>query len=144
MSSHVELVSAGGVAFRRSGGAIEVALVAVGSSRRWQLPKGLIDPGETSQQAAAREVREEAGLVCSVIEDLGTIDYWFTASYDGPTTRYHKHVHFFLMEYVSGDTADHDDEVEDAQWFDIEEASRMLGFESERKVLEKAMVILFA
>lgn len=144
MSSHIELVSAGGVAFRRGADSIEVALVAIGRDHRWQLPKGLIDPGETDEQAALREVREEAGIECSIVERLDTIDYWFNASYDGPLTRYHKHVHFFLMEYVAGDVADHDDEVEDARWFAIQEASRVLAFESERKMLEKAMHLLCA
>lgn len=144
MTAHMEVVSAGGVAYRREERSIEIALVAIGSEKRWQLPKGLIDPGETAEQAALREVGEEAGIECRLIEKIDTVDYWFTASFDGPSTRYHKHVHFFLMEYVSGDVADHDDEVTDAQWFDINEASRLFAFESEKKVVEKAFELLCA
>ena len=56
--------------------------------------------------------------------------------------RYHKKVHFFLLEYVAGDVANHDDEVEEARWVGLEAAKDMLSFASERKVVEKAETLL--
>lgn len=136
---HTELTSAGGVVFRRTDAGPEFALIRVGDADRWQLPKGLVDNGETFAETAVREVREETGLDCRIVSPLGGIDYWFDASYDGPATRYHKHVHFFLMEFVSGDIADHDDEVEEVRWFGEGGASEILSFESERAVLGEAL-----
>jgi 8-oxo-dGTP pyrophosphatase MutT (NUDIX family) len=62
-----ESISAGGVAFRVVGGKCEIAIIRTSTEGRWQLPKGLIDPGETEQQAAIREVREEAGIDCEIL-----------------------------------------------------------------------------
>jgi len=55
-------VSAGGVAFRKRGRQTEIALISVGDDARWQLPKGLVDSGESTEAAAVREVREETGI----------------------------------------------------------------------------------
>src|SRR3954453_6635014 len=78
----VDQVSAGGVAFRQIDGKTEVAIVLMVPERRWQLPKGIIDAGETPEIAALREVREEAGIVCTLVEPLEVIEYWFFGSYD--------------------------------------------------------------
>jgi 8-oxo-dGTP pyrophosphatase MutT (NUDIX family) len=130
--------SAGGVAFRSDGPKHEIAVIRTTEEGRWQLPKGIIDPGETPEQAAVREVSEEAGLTCEIVEPIETIEYWFVASYDGPRKRYHKKVSFYLMEYLSGDVADHDHEVTEARWVTFDDALAMLSFQNERAVVEKA------
>jgi 8-oxo-dGTP pyrophosphatase MutT (NUDIX family) len=135
----VHQISAGGVAHRSRDVSIEVALIKTVSEGRWQLPKGIIDPGETPEIAALREVREEAGIACEIIEPLEVIEYWFVAAYDdGPKRRYHKKVHFYLMKFISGDVADHDHEVSEARWFEINEAENMLAFESEKNLVAAA------
>src|SRR5688500_3437812 len=103
--------SAGGVAHRMENGEIRVVVIKTSSEGRWQLPKGMIDPGETAEIAALREVREEAGITCEIIQPLEVIEYWFVGAFDGPKKRYHKKVHFYLMEYLEGDVNDHDHEV---------------------------------
>jgi len=127
-------VSAGGVAFRRGDGGVEVALISVGDPARWQLPKGLLDAGETAEVAARREVREEAGVETELVAPLERIEYW----YQREGVRYHKFVHFFLFEYRSGDVADHDAEVNEARWVPLDDAARLLAFASERRVLDEA------
>ena len=134
--------SAGGVASRPGEKGLEVAIIKTSEEGRWQLPKGIVDPGETPDQAALREVREEAGITCELIEPIDTIEYWFVGSYDGPKKRYHKKVSFFLMKYLSGDVADHDHEVSEARWVSFDDALKMLVFKNERDVVEKARTLI--
>ena len=136
-------VSAGGVIYRRQpDDGIAVCLIATKGGTRWQLPKGKREPGESLEQTAAREVAEETGLTGKVGPRLEKIDLWFTWNEDGVAVRHHKLVYFFLLEYLRGDTADHDDEVEDARWFDAEDALARLTFENERRVVERAPALL--
>jgi 8-oxo-dGTP pyrophosphatase MutT (NUDIX family) len=131
-------VSAGGAVFRERGTVLEVALISVGTPPRWQLPKGLVDRGETPETAALREVREEAGIEATIVEKIETVEYWYQAVVEGKRTRYHKFVHFFLMLYVAGDVSDHDHEVNEARWMEIDSARELIAFKSERGVLDKA------
>ena len=134
--------SAGGIAYRAGQNGIEIAIIKTSEEGRWQLPKGIVDPGETPDQAALREVSEEAGITCELIEPIDTIEYWFIGSYDGPKKRYHKKVSFFLMKYLSGDVANHDHEVSEARWVFFDEALKMLVFKNEKDVVEKARTLI--
>jgi 8-oxo-dGTP diphosphatase len=135
-------ISAGGVAFRRQSSRIEVALISVGAQGRWQLPKGLVDDGEAIEATALREVREEAGVLTEIIGPIETIEYWYYSTNEGERVRFHKFVHFYLLSYQSGDVRDHDHEVKEARWVEIDEAMRMLAFDSERKIVERAKGML--
>ena len=138
----VHQTSAGGVVYKRSGGDTLVAIVAVGDTNRWQLPKGLVEKGESPETTAVRETREEAGVEGVVEAPLDKIEYWYVGAHEGKQVRFHKIVHFFLLKYVSGDVSKHDWEVNDARWLPIPEALRMLAFKSERNVMEKAAALL--
>jgi 8-oxo-dGTP pyrophosphatase MutT (NUDIX family) len=135
-------VSAGGVAYRKSRGHTEVAIIRVAPEDRWQLPKGIVDKGESPEEAALREVREEAGIDAEIVTRIETIEYWYFSGKGGDRVRFHKFVHFFLMKYISGSTDDHDHEVEEARWVRIEEAIDMLAFKSERDVVGKARELI--
>ncbi len=135
-------VSAGGVAFRRPPGALEVALISVGPGARWQLPKGMVADGETHEQAALREVREEAGIDTELIAPIDRVEYWFYATHKGQRVRFHKYVYFFLLRYRGGDVADHDHEVNEARWVEIERALALLAFESDRKLVARARELI--
>ncbi|HET9775935.1 MAG TPA: NUDIX hydrolase [Gemmatimonadaceae bacterium] len=131
-------VSAGGVVYRGEPGRIEVVIVAVGGNNRWQLPKGLVDKGEKPEVTAVREAREEGGVTSEVVQHIETVEYWYVGLENGIRVRFHKRVHFFLLRYVSGDTADHDWEVNEARWVPIEDATSQLAFDNERRVMEQA------
>jgi 8-oxo-dGTP pyrophosphatase MutT (NUDIX family) len=132
-------VSAGGVTYRKRNKKTEVALIRVGAELRWQLPKGRVDAGESPEEAALREVREETGLEAEIICPLEVTEYWYVSGKADKSIRLHKFVHFYLMKYRSGSTDDHDDEVEDAEWVEIEQAIALLAFDGERKIVEKAL-----
>ncbi len=137
-------ISAGGVAFRHVESEVQVVIVSVKPSLRWQLPKGIVDPGETPEVAAVREVKEEGGVETELVRLIETIEYWYQRVQFGKRIRYHKFVHFYLLEYRSGDVSNHDHEIEEARWVNFEQAIAMLEFKSERGVVEKAQSIIEA
>lgn len=134
-------ISAGGAVFRPGGSGPEIALISVGTPSRWQLPKGIIDKGETPEDAAVREVREEAGIDARIERLIEKVEYWYQAKEAGGRVRYHKFVYFFSMTYIGGDVADHDHEVNEARWFPANEAIVALAFRSEREIVEKAIAL---
>ena len=140
----VEQISAGGAAYRfDENGAVEIAIISAKPSLRWQLPKGLIDAGETPEIAAAREVREEAGVDCEILQKIETVEYWYVGdNWGAGRVRFHKLVHFFLMRFVAGDVANHDHEVAEARWVKIDAAIEMLHFKSEKSVVERASALI--
>ena len=140
----LDQVSAGGVAFRWKDSEPEIAIVSVKPKLRWQLPKGLVDPGESPEVAAVREVREEAGVETDRLALIETIEYWYRSMKYGKPVRFHKFVHFYLLQYRSGDVSDHDHEIEEARWVSFEEALEMLEFKGEREVVEKAREMIEA
>ncbi|TME32316.1 MAG: NUDIX domain-containing protein [Chloroflexi bacterium] len=133
-------VSAGGVVYRRAGdeGPIEVALVGRLRPKRWALPKGTPEVGETLEGTAVREVGEETGLLVRIERPLDRIHYWFV--WGG--VRHSKTVHFYLMQMVGGDTANHDGEYDVVEWFPIGEALRRLSYPNEARVVDKALELL--
>ena len=135
-------VSSGGVAYRRRREGVDVALISVGEGERerWQLPKGLVEEGESPETTAVREVREEAGIDSHLVAPLESIEYWYVAASEG--VRYHKRVYFYLLEYERGDVRDHDHEVNEARWVPIDEALQMLAFRNEREVVAKARALV--
>ncbi|MDP6461454.1 MAG: NUDIX domain-containing protein [Gemmatimonadota bacterium] len=137
-------VSAGGVIYRADEDAPMVALTRSRRGPVWVLPKGRIEEGETTEEAALREVREETGLLGRIVRPLSVIRYTYKSRDDddrrGMTI--HKTVHFFLLEFVEGRTEDHDHEVLEVKWFPLGLGGRILFHAGEREVLAAARTIL--
>lgn len=152
------LVSAGGVVYRKVDGRIEAVLcgrvihshgAGNGANKRptsdatrdedirWSLAKGTPDPGETMEETALREVREETGLEVEIDSPLGSIEYWFASR--EPDVRYHKTVHFYLMVPVGGDFRFHDPEFDVVRWFPSDEALEKMAYINEADVLRRAI-----
>lgn len=132
----VEETSAGGLVVDHGQGGPRAVLIARHDRQGrlvWSLPKGHIEPGETAEEAAVREVREETGISGTVIAPLGTIDFWFVAD----RRRVHKTVHHFLLESVGGDLSDSDIEVEQVAWVPLDEVAALLAHDDERRLLDR-------
>lgn len=114
-------------------GTPRVLLVHRPSHDDWSFPKGKLDPGETIEEAALREVREETGLDCRIIRKLATLRYRYRTRNEGRLRP--KAVHYFLMERVRGDIQVPGEEVDRAEWFDFDEAARRLTYEQDGKLL---------
>jgi 8-oxo-dGTP pyrophosphatase MutT (NUDIX family) len=134
-------VSAGGVVYLREGDGFEVVLASRRTRRgdlAWGLAKGGIEVGETIEDAAVREVREETGLEAEIEADLGDTKYFYVWD----DVRIRKTVHFFLMRHTGGDTDDRDDEMEEVRWFPLERAIKRAAYRGERDVLQRAAELL--
>jgi 8-oxo-dGTP diphosphatase len=135
-------VSAGGVAYRQVDSTIEIVIILAHPNRRWQLPKGIVDEGESIEQAAMREVREETGITTTLIAHLETIEYWYVGNARGMRMKFHKFVHFFLLNYLNGEVSDHDHEVAEARWVSLHDAIEMLAFKNEVEIVRKAAQLI--
>lgn len=134
--------SAGGVVFDDESRVLLLGRIAADGEMRWSLPKGTLEDGETAEQAAVREVREETGLDAAIVGPAGTIDYWFVWKPDD--TRYHKFVHYFVMRARGGDFSRRDAEADDVRWFVFDEALAACSYPNERGVVEAARKALDA
>ena len=91
-----------------------------------------MEPRETHEKAALREVREETGCWAEILTKLSDISYWFYLN----GTKHKKSVHFYLMRYLSGETENHDHEVDEAAWFEIKAAKKALKYVNEKRLID--------
>jgi 8-oxo-dGTP pyrophosphatase MutT (NUDIX family) len=133
-------VSAGGLVLRRREAGFDALLIGRGTPRIWTLPKGHVEARESNEQAALREVREETGCWGEILTRLSEISYWF---YVGKA-KHKKSVTFFLMRYLSGDTANHDHEVDEARWFDVATARKALKYVNEKRLVDMGLEFVAA
>ena len=132
--------SAGGVVNRTVDGRTQIALVHRRAPALWALPKGTPDSGETIEETALRETREETGLEVQIEAPLRSIRYFFVRG----TTRFHKTVHFFLMRPIGGSLDAHDAEFDEVRWVDLPEALAIMTHATERSVVEEAAALIEA
>lgn len=127
-------VSAGGVVYRCQGDSIQVVICGQKLSGVWALPKGTPQAGERLEETALREVEEETGLRVTILDKIGSVQYWFVE--DG--VRYFKTVCYYLMEPLGGDTANHDPEFDEVRWCDLPEALGLLTYKNDAEVVRQA------
>lgn len=130
--------SAGGVIFRREPEGVLWLVVKSKGDNRWRFPKGGIETGESSAQAARGEVREEGGVETEIVDKIGHEKYFFVED----KQKIFKTVTFYLMEYQQEAQTGFTWETEEIDWLPFAEAKKKLAFEKEKELLEKAKEIL--
>jgi 8-oxo-dGTP pyrophosphatase MutT (NUDIX family) len=120
--------AAGGIVRRREDGGVRIAVVHRTRYDDWSFPKGKLDPGESWEQAALREVEEEIGLRCRLGEELPA------AAYQVPDG--HKVVRYWLMEPQDGAFAPNE-EVDEVRWLSPEAAEALLSYEHDRALARR-------
>jgi len=130
-------VSAGGLVIRAVGGRPEIV---VGRRRRerdgyvWSLPKGTPEEGETREETALREVREESGLEVRILSYFDAISYSFVRTGE----RIEKTVYYYIMEAIGGSFEQYDKEFDELRWVRMDEAVRLLDFQTESGLVQRA------
>ena len=119
--------AAGGLVVRKLGDALEVLLVHRPEYDDWTLPKGKVEPGESDEECALREVEEETGLRCSLGRELEPTSY--TDAKGRPKT-----VRYWVMGVVAG-TLSFDAEVDAARWVTPGEAKELLSYPRDAELI---------
>jgi len=134
--------SAGGVVSKKEGTKVLILVAKHFGHHSWVFPKGLIGDhpsassgqAETKEEAALREVKEETGINAKIIKPLTPIEYWY--NWEGQKIK--KTVYYFIMEFISGDTKDHDWEMEEVEWIPEAEVEKRLSYPSDKEVWSEA------
>lgn len=129
--------SAGGIVYKKEKERIYILVAQHSQHHGWVFPKGLIGDKkekETKENAALREVEEETGIKGRIIKPLQPVTYWYVFEKE----KIKKTVYYFLMEFVKGDTKNHDFEMENVEWVPIEEVEKKLTYKSDKEVWQEA------
>ncbi len=126
--------SAGGIIIKRENNSVKVLVTQHSGHHGWDFPKGHLETGETSEQAALREVEEETGIRAKILEKVGQTQYFYFE--DGE--KVFKTVTFFLMEYISEGKATTEFEVSDQVWLPVDEVMEKLTFKDTKELWKKA------
>lgn len=131
--------SAGGVVYRRSGSSYDIVVVNRARHTDWSLPKGHLEAGETREQAAVREVKEETGIDALIVGYIGEVVYFYRVPRKGLIR---KTVYYFLMEASSTTLGGPNFEVAESRWVSISEAHTLLSYPNDRQIVEQAIGLM--
>ena len=133
MNSIKTIVQAGAVVYKKDENGIKFLLVKSSKdAAKWVFPKGHIEAGETEEQAATRELEEEAGVIGRALFYLGMIEFEFENKY----VKVKYYLHEFVNENGPGEFN------RDPKWYSFEEAIEKITFEDSKKLIEKALSMI--
>lgn len=125
--------SAGGIVYKREGDRIYILLIK--NKDRYGFPKGNIERTEKKENAATREVKEETGIDAQIEEYLGNVEYWYRST----TDTVHKFVYYYLMKYIGGQINPQKEEIESAEFVELEKVNDLLSFDKDKKIFQLAL-----
>lgn len=129
----VEVLSCGGVVTDSAG---RVLLIRRKDEGIWCFPKGHKEEGETPEEAAIREIEEEAGYKVEIIAPLKTVHYAFFWPPDD--VNYAKTVIYFLVRLLGGE-ARTEPMFDEIRWVSSRDAARLLHYSNDKSVLRSAV-----
>lgn len=133
--------SAGGIVFKKESGKLYILVSQHSQHHGWVFPKGFIADkieGESKEETALREVKEETGIIGKILEPVAPITYWYEM--DGK--KHKKTVYYYIMEHMGGDITDHDWEMENVEWLPIDAVLERLTFPSDKEVWKKTIQVI--
>lgn len=125
--------SAGGIVFKKEKGTVTILLAKHSQNKSWGFPKGLIgdkEEGESKEETAIREVKEETGVEAVILKPLSATEYWY--QWDGEKRK--KTVYYFLMECIQYDFEQRDHEMEEILWCPVDKVESTLTFSADKKL----------
>ncbi|EXX87979.1 NTP pyrophosphohydrolase [Paenibacillus darwinianus] len=134
-------ISAGGVVYRTTEAGLQIQLIQ-DRYGKISLPKGKMEHGETVEQTALREIKEETGLTGRIVAPVDQIKYRYRDDFKGPVD---KEVHYYLVEATGGELQAQVEEIRGVEWFTPEEAwrrQRQSGYDNNDRILAGALKLL--
>ena len=124
--------SCGGIIFYKTKQNIKILLVKNSNGRYWSFPKGHIEDGETEQETAIREIKEETGL------DVTLVNHFREISEYCPFGKIRKRVVFFLARAFTDNVKIQEEEIDSYIWVDLQQARKLCTYDNDLRIIEKA------
>ena len=124
--------SCGGIIFYKTKQNTKILLVKNNNGRYWSFPKGHIEDGETEQQTAIREIKEETGLDVTITPGFREISEYC------PFGKIRKRVVFFLARAFTDNVKIQEEEIDSYIWVDLQQARKLCSYDNDLRIIEKA------
>ncbi|MCX6090534.1 MAG: NUDIX domain-containing protein [Candidatus Atribacteria bacterium] len=133
----VEIKACGGIILKNSAEGCQILLIRKRNASIWTFPKGHKEPNESDDCTALREVEEETGITCELVEKVGEIGF----SYLKKGNEHHETVTFFLMKPIVENPIHDTGEIEETRWFLLSAAEQVLFFETDKEILGRVVTL---
>ena len=124
--------SCGGIIFYKTRQNVKILLVKNNNGRYWSFPKGHIEDGETEQETAIREIKEETGLDVTLVNSFREISEYC------PFGKIRKRVVFFLARAFTDNVKIQEEEIDSYIWVDLQQARKLCSYDNDLRIIEKA------
>ena len=124
--------SCGGIIFYKTRQNVKILLVKNNNGRYWSFPKGHIEDGETEQETAIREIKEETGLDVTLVNSFREISAY------RPFGKIRKRVVFFLARAFTDNVKIQEEEIDSYIWVDLQQARKLCSYDNDLRIIDKA------